>query len=566
MGGIIKSTINGKSYYYAIETQRVNGEPRVVSKKYLGKFDDIVQKVTEPPKPTSIKKREFGLTAAIMGVAEKLGFVQLVDDVVLKRNQGASIGQYMLIAALNRCAAPTSKNKISEWYEETVLPRLMRIDNTQLTSQRFWDNMDLMTADEIVALQVHLAKKVIAAYDIDLRVLLYDATNFFTFIDTNNTCTLPQRGHNKQKRNDLRQISLSMIVSRDSGIPLTFDTYQGNESDSVEFDHFVEELIDRFNAIFGDCKDLTIVCDKGNNSKKTHKRLDGSPFHFVVSISSSQIKPVMDVPLDDYQDCQNPRLENQKYYHTREKVYGIERTVVSVFNPALLAGQLQGISHNLTKTQDALKELQIKLLAWKGASNKRGKRPKAVTVEKQIKRLLSREYMNKLICYTVKDVDDLWVDLQFMVDDAAFTELKSKKLGKTILITDRKDWTSEEIILAYRDQYKIEHDFRQMKDPSWVSWDPLFHWTDQKIRVHAFYCFAALLMSALLMRELKSKKINLSLPHVFEKLSKIEEVIIEYGSKRRSKKPVPQITMLTDMDKVQEKLYTVLELERYVKD
>lgn len=565
MGGIIKSTVNGKSYYYAIKTQRVNGEPRVVSKKYLGKFDDIVQKVTEPPKPTSIKKRQFGLTAAIMGVAEKLDFVQLVDSVVLKRNQGASIGQYMLIAALNRCAAPTSKNKISEWYEETILPRLMHVDTTQLTSQRFWDNMDLMTADEIVSLQVNLAKKVVAAYDIDLRVLLYDATNFFTFIDTNNICTLPQRGHNKQKRNDLRQISLSMIVSRDSGIPLAFDTYQGNESDSVEFDHFVEELVNRFNAIFENCKDLTIVCDKGNNSKKTHERLDGSTFNFVVSVSPSQIKSVMDVPLDDYQDCRSPRLENNQYYHTREKVYGIERTVVAVFNPVLLAGQLQGIYHNLTKTLAALNELQTKLLAWKGAS-RRGKRPKAATVEKQIKRLLSREYMNQLICCTVKDVDDQWVDLQFMVDEAAFTELKTKRLGKTIIITDHTDWTSEEIILAYRDQYKIEHDFRQMKDPSWVSWDPLFHWTDQKIRVHAFYCFAALLLSTLLMRELKSKKINLSLPHVFEKLSKIEEVIIEYGSSRRSKKPVPQVTMLTDMDKVQERLYTVLELERYIKN
>jgi hypothetical protein len=37
-----------------------------------------------------------------------------------------------------------------------------------------------------------------------------------------------------------------------------------------------------------------------------------------------------------------------------------------------------------------------------------------------------------------------------------------------------------------------------MKDPSWVSWDPLLHWTDQKIRVHAFYCFTALLISSLL--------------------------------------------------------------------
>lgn len=83
-----------------------------------------------------------------------------------------------------------------------------------------------------------LAKKVVELYQVDLRVLLYDATNFFTYINTNNSCTLPQRGHNKQKRNDLRQIGLALMVSREDGIPLFFDVYQGNESDPVEFDRF----------------------------------------------------------------------------------------------------------------------------------------------------------------------------------------------------------------------------------------------------------------------------------------------------------------------------------------
>lgn len=562
MAGLIKQNIKGNSYYYVIETKRVNGQPRVVSKKYLGRLEDIVRKVTEPPQPSSVKTREFGLTATLLNIADKLDFVKLVDDVVVKRNQGATVGQYMLVAAFNRCSAPTSKSKIGEWYEGTILPRIQKIDPKQLTSQRFWDNMDLITEEEIVELQVRLAKKVVETYRVDLRVLLFDATNFFTYIDTNNTCTLPQRGHNKQKRNDLRQIGLALMVSRDGGVPLFFDVYQGNESDPVEFDRFIRELIKQFNEIFTACDNLTIVCDKGNNSKKNLQMVDRSPFHFVASLSPAHLKRILEVPLEQYQDCQNRRLEGEKYYLTKEKVFGIERTVISVFNPLLLQGQLQGIYTNLAKTRKLLSLLQEKLVAWKD-TNKKGKRPTAASVEKQVKRILARQHMKTLIRYTVQDVDRRWVDLRYDVDEQAFEELKKTYLGKTILFTDRDDWPAEEIILAYRDQYKIEHSFRQMKDPSWVSWDPLFHWTDQKIKVHAFYCFAALLMSSLLKKELENRKVSISLTKAFEKLSKIQEVVIEYPSSRRSREPF-RVTTLTDMDKEQKKLFDALELTRHM--
>ncbi|MDH7526404.1 MAG: hypothetical protein QHH10_13980, partial [Peptococcaceae bacterium] len=100
------------------------------------------------------------------------------------------------------------------------------------------------------------------------------------------------------------------------------------------------------------------------------------------------------------------------------------------------------------------------------------------------------------------------------------------------------------------------------KDPSWVSWDPLLHWTDQKIRVHAFYCFAALLMSALLKKELQNRKVAISLTRAFEKLSKIQEVTIEYPAPKRTQEPV-RVVLLTEMDSEQKELFEALELADY---
>ena len=53
----------------------------------------------------------------------------------------------------------------------------------------------------------------------------------------------------------------------------------------------------------------------------------------------------------------------------------------------------------------------------------------------------------------------------------------------------------------YRSQEAAEGDFRQMKDPKVVSFSPMFHWTDQKIRVHVFYCVLALMVARLMARE-----------------------------------------------------------------
>lgn len=93
--------------------------------------------------------------------------------------------------------------------------------------------------------------------------------------------------------------------------------------------------------------------------------------------------------------------------------------------------------------------------------------------------------------------------LRFQFREAEYRKLKSTFMGKTILFTDHgQDWTDEQIVLAYRAQHHVEADFRRLKDPRYLSFRPTFHWTDQKLRVHAFYCVLALMILNLLRRKL----------------------------------------------------------------
>jgi len=59
-------------------------------------------------------------------------------------------------------------------------------------------------------------------------------------------------------------------------------------------------------------------------------------------------------------------------------------------------------------------------------------------------------------------------------------------------------------------------------------WQPAYHWTDQKIKVHGFYCVLALLLSALARKVAIQAEIEPSLPEMLKELSAIREVTVIY--------------------------------------
>src|SRR5256885_9756938 len=117
--------------------------------------------------------------------------------------------------------------------------------------------MYLVTAEHILECEKQITQRLIQRFQLDLRALVYDGTNFFTFIDTRTPAELPQRGHNKQKRNDLRQVSLGMLVSTDFHVPLFHKVYAGNVPDSTIFQTITEELRVRYCELARDCEHIT---------------------------------------------------------------------------------------------------------------------------------------------------------------------------------------------------------------------------------------------------------------------------------------------------------------------
>jgi hypothetical protein len=86
-----------------------------------------------------------------------------------------------------------------------------------------------------------------------------------------------------------------------------------------------------------------------------------------------------------------------------------------------------------------------------------------------------------------------------------YQHLATRYFGLRVLITDHSEWNTAQIIEAYRGQSKAGSAFRDLKDPRMLGTRPQFHWTDQKLHVHAFLCVTAYLLVTLLHRRAHQK-------------------------------------------------------------
>ena len=325
MATIIKKIKKGKRYYYAVESARVNGKPRIVNQKYLGSVEKIVRNAekAKPPEPKEAVVYQYGGVAALWSITQQLGLIDIINQYAPKRNQGTTVGHYMILAAINRALKPQSKNKIGEWYQQTTLQKLWKIPPTAFTSQRFWDHMDGLKEETLTAIEHEITRRVVERYDINLDCLLYDTTNFFTWIDSfNDSSDLSQRGKNKQGRNNLRQVSLALLISRDSRVPLFHEVYPGNRNDYSQFQNISGRFSDLCKKLERHCPDITFVFDKGNNSQNGMDAMHMDKTHFVGSLTPSHYKELLDIPIDHYAPLQSDEWSGLIACRTTAEVFG----------------------------------------------------------------------------------------------------------------------------------------------------------------------------------------------------------------------------------------------------
>jgi len=83
MPSIVGKRRGDRTYYYLVESARVEGQPRIVDQQYLGTAEEVLGRLagTASGAPQRSQHRAFGDVAAVWGILERLGVAAAVDAV-----------------------------------------------------------------------------------------------------------------------------------------------------------------------------------------------------------------------------------------------------------------------------------------------------------------------------------------------------------------------------------------------------------------------------------------------------------------------------------------------------
>jgi transposase len=201
-------------------------------------------------------------------------------------------------------------------------------------------------------------------------------------------------------------------------------------------------------------------------------------------------------------------------------VHGQEHLCVLKYSASFAGEQLHSLTTSLSKALHALRRFSMEL-----------NKPRAHWQESQIRSKIQRwlwpQFLEELIRYQIESRDGRW-RLQFDFDTAAWQRLVDRRLGRTVLLTNRLDWTAEQVATGYSGQQEIERVFRGLKDGDWLGWGPMYHWTDRKIRIHAFYCMLGISLLQHLHKLAQDAWDGLSMDQLLEELRQIQQFVLLY--------------------------------------
>ena len=561
MASLISKKKGNKLYYYVVESARVDGQPRIVQQTYLGTAEKVAALLKDrtAPVPVSASRCEFGLPGALWLAAQRSGMWDLLRSMWPKPKSGPSPAHYLLLAAIHRICQPGPKTEVADWYRETILQTQWQFPPDRFSSQAFWDCFDQIQAngdsdDELDEAQRQLVGVWKEKQLVSRRLLAYDTTNFYTWVaSTNQRNRLAQRGHNKQGRHNLRQIGMSYVLDAEHGLSLCHHVYAGNVADAVELPEALNRIVTMLDRNQIERQSVTLVFDKGTAALENTLLLEKAEVGWISALPWNQAPPELRERDAEQLPACGSDLPGVRAAAEKAIVHGKEYLCVLKYSSSFASEQLHSVTTSLTKVLQSMRRLSLDLA-------KPGCRLKEDQIRKKIQRWLLNPFLEDLIRWQLHSEAGHW-RLQFDFDNGAFLKLLANRLGRTLLLTNRMDWSAEQVVAGYSDQQQIEQVFRGLKDGDWLGWGPMYHWTDSKIRVHAFYCMLGISMLKYIHRQAQPAWPGLSMENLLDELRQIQQFILLYPP-QGEKGPHRAAVVLSKQTIPQQQLARVLGLDQ----
>ena len=488
------------------ETHRVGKKVQVKWQKYLGTAETILNKLEEAERlgrPARLKTESFAALFLADILEQQFDTIGIVDSIVprARKEKGPTVGEYFFYAWANRLIAPKSKRALENWYRKTAIEHIRPVDLKQLTSERYWEKWERVSKKQVDEIGKVFVQKLWSQHQQSSESLLFDTTNYFTYMASKTKSELAVRGKNKAGKHHLRQVGVGLVLDRATSLPLYYKVYPGNLHHSKLFHRVIDEL---FGVIMGFAqgdRELTVVFDKGMNSEDNLALIDSQrQIHFITTYSTyfaeelARLDPKHFIVLDTEKNrklyAKGKGEDQLKAYRATLTLWRRERTVVVTFNPVTKRKKLYDFTRKMERLRSELIEYR---------RNYHHKEPhwrSRKSIISRYRKLCEKLYISHKyyrLSFTEKT-------MSFRKDSSQIDAAKAM-MGKNIIVTDNDQWTTEEIVTTSLDRSRVKRQFRVNKASCHVRVNPMFHWTDSKIRCHLLTWVIAL--SCLRLLELK---------------------------------------------------------------
>ncbi len=626
----VKTNVSkGHEYYTITESYRENGKIKHRKLYYIGDKEALKAyalkgylfmknyeegKLPDKNKPPpdenaedlvrSLKTFSHGATASLLWTAELLDVQDILDDVLTgKTVKGLSRSTVLTLASIQRAVKPASKRAFADWADGTSLPYMVGFDAQDLTSQDFWEAMDGISEDELQKCWARIVQKIVNLFDLDISTFHLDYTNYFTWISSKNKRSLIcHRGHNKQKRDDLRQFCLAALTAMELQIPIVWEMYPGNTNDKSEFEEFVKLVHEQLPNCGLQTSDITIIFDGGSNSEDNFNDLC---FDYICAHSLTGIKNLYDIDLSEYKRYS---LSNGKerlgYFLDELEFSGQKGSGILTYSQDLRDGKVAEMHKDIDKAMKAISEMNDRLLNPKSRifstlekerkefvkiqqeaieynrelerqqrkeqesgdsteKKRKGapKKPKEIPVWNMgtsLKAILEnyvfqgRKYLKHFSSIILKEISGVY-QVSMSVNETLKGAYIDKYYGKKLTVTSHTNWTAEQILEQYGGQECIENSvFRDSKNTDHYAVRPQYHYTDDKILVHVFCTMLGLAMGEVLRKLLQAEGCSLTKVALMSELEKIRDGWIVLSDMKSA------LRVLEDMDEDQQKIWNCI--------
>lgn len=473
----IKVTKNqkGEAYHHLVESYREGGKVRQRTLLSLGRVEDgkleelavAIAKHTDLISAVNLSKQVDVKDAYILGpllvlerMVEVLGIKKLLSNIQASHPKlGLDIGRLVFTMMASRFVQPLSKLALFDRQIGRLYPGMVD-HGTKL--HHLYRALDILAGHKEEAERFLFYHKK-DLFNVGVDVVLYDLTTLRFESTVKEPGRLRQFGYSKEMRSDCTQVVLGLLTDAD-GIPLGFEVYPGSTFEGGTLAGIVEKMRKKFTV-----KRFVFVADRGLFSwgNLEHLRKDGG--EFIVGMKMGTLAK-----------------------HEQAGLYDLSRFKFLGEELAVLETSVRG---------------ERCIVTWSRSRAERDRKAREEVLGKMRAKLTGARPTKKFISHASHKKYLIIDEGKPPVINQQAVEADAAKDGFFAVATNVKSMTASEIVAHYKQLWKIEDAFGELKGT--LKARPVYHWTDERIVGHLMVCFLAYLCEAHMTKAIRAQQVKM---------------------------------------------------------